>query len=707
MVKKYNRKDDLNFRLYNIKKNWKLFYKSRYGKVGFYILLGFVIISLLSPLIIEHNNPLTYIAPEGDFTVADKQLTTSLPSQDKATYIAATTSTERGSFLVYASSQSHIYGVDICNNATYNLANIDNSYNLTAFTAYTTSGLLNTYVLTANSSELYIGHTAWTGFIAGSGTPSIVNKTIPISNITSAPFTSAFSYHYIYNDATLQCDQNSGSKAVYIYAITQNTTGYYLNEYYMYNLCNNDYKPVFSQKLPYNAAPENYEFYAAGLNSSHEEVLISQNSHLLGYSTRGALKTNVSINSDISEIYIPSGYQSVYKSYNQIFVSSTKSVYAIDPANNTNVSIFNIPSASITFISSTSGSTGFPSYFLIASSNDKVYVLNGPDSLSRTIKLGVDITGLATNAGNFIFYNHHGDYLYFTGDSLSSGSCLWSLSTAKSTSTPLFVYNALSARESISFTSGNTIMLYSTVGKDLNPIPPTFHTVTGNIFPLGTTTSGNDVWSMFIGSFPVYLEIGFSVGIGILLISVSIGMLIGYFSGIVSSGLETLALAIYLIPGLPLLIVVASIVGPSLLGIIMVLTLLSWPFAAFTLIGLIRGIKNRAFVDSAKVSGASTFQILKNHMLKNVTPILVYLTSINIGGAGAAVSTLQLLGIAPLSVPTWGGMLTGFFDNAFELALAPWWFIPPIIALTLFIMAFIFISRGMDNVVNPRAGGRR
>ena len=238
-------------------------------------------------------------------------------------------------------------------------------------------------------------------------------------------------------------------------------------------------------------------------------------------------------------------------------------------------------------------------------------------------------------------------------------------------------------------------------------MPPTFHTISGNIFPLGTTVSGNDVWSEFIGGFPVDLEIGLAVGIGILIISLVIGMLIGYFAGIVSAGFETLSLAIYLIPSLPLLIVVAAIVGPSLTGIILVLTLLSWPFAAFTLIGIVRSLKNRAFVDSAKVSGAGTFQILKNHMLKNVTPILVYLTAINIGGAVAAGSTLQVLGIAPLTVPTWGGMLDGFYSDAFALALAPWWFMPPIIAISLFILAFIFLSRGMDNVVNPRIGGRR
>ncbi len=714
MDKKSYRKERLNFRLYNLKKSWRLFYSSKYGKIGFYILVVFVILSLISPLIIQHSNSLTYIAPEGDFTAAHKQFSSTLPSSNTANYIDSTTSGSRdlGTYLIYTLSSSGVYGVDTCNHHTYNLASINHAYNLTAFTAYN-SGEKDTYsyVITANSSELFIGKTTWSSSICGHGTPTLSNKSISMKNVVAAPFTSAFSYHSTEITSTFEYDLNYHTSTiypVYIYTITKNATGYYLNEYYMYNLLHtSNHKPIFSQKLPYNIKPGNDEYYAAGLTSK-AEVLVSQGSHITGYYTDGTIGTNKNLSSKINEVYIPSSYQYLSNNYNQIFVSTNHTVYGIYPLNNTKTVIFNTNNKqTINYIASTSGSTGFPSYFLVSLSNKTLSVLNNPNSIVRYMKLPVDITGISRYSGNFLLYNNH-DYLYLPGDYVSSGSYIWTLSISKVTSTPIFLLNPVSARESISISYGNTISVYSTSGEDLNPMPPTFHTISGNIFPLGTTVSGNDVWSEFIGGFPVDLEIGLAVGIGILIISLVIGMLIGYFAGIVSSGFETFALAIYLIPNLPLLIVVAAIVGPSLTGIIMVLTLLSWPFAAFTLIGIIRSLKTRSFVDAAKVSGASTLQILKNHMLKNVTPILVYLTSINIGGAVAAVSTLQVLGIAPLTVPTWGGMLDGFYSDAFDLAIAPWWFIPPIIAITLFIMAFIFVSRGMDNVVNPRvAGGRR
>jgi peptide/nickel transport system permease protein len=87
--------------------------------------------------------------------------------------------------------------------------------------------------------------------------------------------------------------------------------------------------------------------------------------------------------------------------------------------------------------------------------------------------------------------------------------------------------------------------------------------------------------------------------------------------------------------------------------------------------------------------------------------LLVYLTSINIGGAVAAVSTYEILGLAPLTIPTWGGMLNGFLGDYYGISKYPWIYVPALLALTLFILAFIFISRGIDEVANPRLGGRK
>ena len=85
-----------------------------------------------------------------------------------------------------------------------------------------------------------------------------------------------------------------------------------------------------------------------------------------------------------------------------------------------------------------------------------------------------------------------------------------------------------------------------------------------------------------------------------------------------------------------------------------------------------------------------------------MTPLLAYLTAIGIGGAVAGVSTLQFLGVASLKIPTWGSMLNALLSNFYIAAQAPWWVLPPTVALTMFVFAFVFVSRGLDEVVNPR-----
>jgi peptide/nickel transport system permease protein len=174
----------------------------------------------------------------------------------------------------------------------------------------------------------------------------------------------------------------------------------------------------------------------------------------------------------------------------------------------------------------------------------------------------------------------------------------------------------------------------------------------------------------------------------------------------VASVVETLTLVLFLLPGLALLIVVASIVGPNFYYTLGVLTFVGWPFTAITLIGVVRQIKSRTFIEAARISGASTLQILRRHMLPNMTPLVAFFTAVSIGGAVTVFSTLQFLGIAELTIPTWGGMLQPLLSDFYLALEAPFWIWPPTLTLTGFVFAFVFVSRGLDEVVNPRIRAR-
>lgn len=704
------RRERIRFVIHNARKSWKIFYRSKYGKAGFYLVMFFVIVTLISPLIIMHKNPTTYIVPEEDFSAAGPLITAHLPfSINTSSPPTATSSSSIGSNLVYVDNSNHIYGISSTRNSTYVFLNSSNLMSLDSFTVgsyrtYLQTGLfsLSTYLLTANSTDLILGKVSWSGVNYGTGTPSVSFSTVPVNNVVLSPISSAYTYQK--SESGLPEFDDKSSLPAYILAINQSSNGsFYLNSYYLGGFSPSSH--IYSVKLPYDVTPSALKFYGSLFSTTSSQMtLVVQGNHLLGYNDEGSLVMNTTMQGSISQIYIPTGYQYSPNSYNSIFSVVGNNVYGTYLSNGTNYKVYSSGSK-IATISTSSGGTGFPSLFVVVNTDSNVSVLSGPNSVSFSIKLAIPVTGIAEYSSNFLLYNLKGDYVYL--EPATSSNILWSISLNVPSTAPVIFLNPTTAREAIALISGDIFHTYSTSAKDLNPIPPTFHTKSGQILPLGTTIHGKDVWSLFIGSFSTDLFIGVFVGIGILLISLLVGMVIGYYAGFISSGVETFALAIFLIPGLPLLIVVASIVGPSLYGLIAVLVALSWPFASFTLIGMVRSLKTRTFVDAAKVSGASTFQILRKHMIPNVTPILIYLTAINIGGAVAAVSTLQILGIAPLTVPTWGGMLSGYYDDFFALAIAPWWFVPPIAALTLFIFAFIFIARGMDEVVNPRLGGRR
>ena len=706
------RKERIKFLLHNTRKSWNIFYRSKYGRAGFYLVMFFVVVTLISPIIIMHNNPTTYIVPEEDFSAAGPLITSHLPFSINVTSSpTATSSSATGSSLIYTDSSDHIYGISSTTGTTHVFLNSSNLMTLDSFTVGSyrsfSTGILapRTYLLTANKTDLILGKVSWSGANYGTGNPSISFSNVSVSNVLLPPISSAYTYHT--GESGIPEFDDRIYKPAYILDVNQSSNGsIYLNSYYLSGFSNSSH--IFSVKLPYSVEPSTLKFYGslfAPSSQSSQMALLVQGNHLLGYNDTGSIVLNVTMPGPVSDIYIPSSYQYFTNSYNSVFSVVGSYVYGTYLNNGTRYQVYDSGS-NISAISSSSGGSGpFPSLFVVVNTNENVSILSGPNSLSFSLKLTFPVTGITQYSSNFLFYNLKGDYVYL--EPATSHNILWAIALNAHSTAPIIFLNPSTARESIALISGDIFHTYSTSPKDLNPIPPTFHTLSGQILPLGTTIHGEDVWSQFIGSFSTDLFIGIVVGIGILLISLLVGMVIGYYAGLISSGVETFALAIFLIPGLPLLIVVASIVGPSLYGLIAVLVALSWPFASFTLIGMVRSLKTRTFVDAAKVSGASTFQILRKHMIPNVTPILIYLTAINIGGAVAAVSTLQILGIAPLTVPTWGGMLSGYYSDFFALALAPWWFLPPIIALTLFIFAFIFIARGMDEVVNPRLGGRK
>jgi peptide/nickel transport system permease protein len=250
---------------------------------------------------------------------------------------------------------------------------------------------------------------------------------------------------------------------------------------------------------------------------------------------------------------------------------------------------------------------------------------------------------------------------------------------------------------------------YSASGRVKTPLPPTWATsdkpASGNTYWLGTDSQGHDILSQTILGSRVALLVGFLSAF----FSIAIGLIFGLVSGYYGKGIDAVLMrftdVILVLPGLPLLITFAAIMNPSIWNIILIISLLGWGGVARVIRAEVLSLKERPFIDSARVTGASKSRIMFKHIAPNVLPLgLLYMT-FAVGGAILSEASLAFIGLGDPGTMTWGMMLN-YVQNSNALANW-WWLLPPGICITLVCMAFFLVGRAFDEIVNPRLRRRR
>ncbi|WP_239618090.1 oligopeptide ABC transporter permease [Cohnella mopanensis] len=220
--------------------------------------------------------------------------------------------------------------------------------------------------------------------------------------------------------------------------------------------------------------------------------------------------------------------------------------------------------------------------------------------------------------------------------------------------------------------------------------------------PLGTDQIGRDELSRLIYA----ARISLSVGIGSILISSVIGTVLGLVSGYYGGWVDNIIMRITDVfmsfPYIMLILVVASIVGPGLTNIILILGFLGWPSVARLVRGNVLSIKETDYVKASVVLGFKTPRILFMHILPNtVAPILIYATS---GVAGAILDEAALsflgLGVQP-PTPSWGNMLASA-QSLTVLTSQPWQWIPPGVMIILSVLSINFIGDALRDALDPK-----
>jgi peptide/nickel transport system permease protein len=219
----------------------------------------------------------------------------------------------------------------------------------------------------------------------------------------------------------------------------------------------------------------------------------------------------------------------------------------------------------------------------------------------------------------------------------------------------------------------------------------------------GTDELGRDILSRVLHGARPSLAVAF----GIVAIGVGLGVPIGAFCGLLGGWTDTVTMRtvelVMSLPGLVIALALTAALGPSLVNLAIALGLLSVPFYVRMARGQALALRERAYVKSARVMGASQLFIVRRHMLPNMAASLVVLVSINLSSAVLAASTLSFIGLgAQPPTAEWGALV-----NAGQTyILEQWWYpLVPGLAVLLAALGFNLLGDGLRDWLDPKDAG--
>jgi peptide/nickel transport system permease protein len=218
---------------------------------------------------------------------------------------------------------------------------------------------------------------------------------------------------------------------------------------------------------------------------------------------------------------------------------------------------------------------------------------------------------------------------------------------------------------------------------------------------LGTTALRQDMFAQVVyGTRPVLL-IAFGVGLGATVIAMLIGVAAAYLGGAWDGVLSLVTDVLLVIPAFPLLIVIASYLhGAGTTVMIAVITLISWSYTARQLRAQALSLRNREFLEAARVRGERSLYIILVEIIPTMTSLLVAAFLTNALYAVLFSSSLQFIGLGDPSVTSWGTMLY-WAENNEAFQVAPLWIIVPGLCIVALGAAFALLNYAFDEIGNP------
>lgn len=225
-------------------------------------------------------------------------------------------------------------------------------------------------------------------------------------------------------------------------------------------------------------------------------------------------------------------------------------------------------------------------------------------------------------------------------------------------------------------------------------------------FPLGTDYAGRSILDLLIWGTRPSLTIGVIATAVTIVIGSVIGLLAGHYGGATSRLLMALTDWFIALPGLPLAIALAVVLGEGDTSITIAIAVTSWPGTARLIRAQTIAVEARPFIERAKALGARDSQLMVRQVLPNVAPFILVSTTLTVAGAILSETTLAFLGLGnPIEV-SWGAMINQALFQGAVTAGAWWYILPPGIAILIVVLGFTLVGRALENVLNPRAARR-
>jgi len=215
---------------------------------------------------------------------------------------------------------------------------------------------------------------------------------------------------------------------------------------------------------------------------------------------------------------------------------------------------------------------------------------------------------------------------------------------------------------------------------------------------LGTDILGRDILSRIIYGTRYSLFMTLVLVAVVFVLGTTLGLITGYFGGLVDTLIMRLADMMVSFPGIILAIAIAGLLGPSMTNAIIAISAVTWPKYARLSRSMVLKIKKELYVEAARLTGSRNKEILFRYILPNMVTLMLVTAISDIGALMLEISALSFLGFgAQPPIPEWGAMLN---EGRTYLAKAPWLMLYPGMAIVIVVVVFNMLGDNIKDLID-------